>query len=63
MIRKSGVYGVQVGNDQEKDQSKRISHSKNRGGKNQIDDQVLTQRKLIISRKSSYFLIGGHSDN
>ena len=29
---------VQVGNDQEKAQSKRNSHSKIRGGRNQIDN-------------------------
>ena len=28
------IYNVQVGKDQEKDQSEKDSHSKNRGGKN-----------------------------
>ena len=37
---------VQVGKDQEKAQSERDSHSKNRGGKNM---------KHIVSRMSSYF--------
>ena len=32
---------VQVGNDQEKAQSEKDSHSKNRGGKNQTNNQVL----------------------
>ena len=37
------IYGkkVQVGKDQEKAQSERDSHSKNRGGKNQTNNQVL----------------------
>ena len=33
---------VQVGNDQEKAQSERDSHSKSQGGKNYIENQVLT---------------------
>ena len=32
---------VQVGKDQEKEQSERDSHSKNRGGKNQTNNQAL----------------------
>ena len=32
---------VQVGKDQEKAQSEKDSHSKNRGGKNQTNKQVL----------------------
>ena len=32
---------VQVGKDQEKAQSERDSHSKNRGGKNQTNNQAL----------------------
>ena len=32
---------VQVGKDQEKAQSEKDSHSKNRGGKNQTNNQVL----------------------
>ena len=32
---------VQVGNDLEKAQSDKYSHSKKRGGKNQINNQVL----------------------
>ena len=37
------VFGkkVQVGKDQEKAQSEKDSHSKNRGGKNQTNNQVL----------------------
>ena len=34
---------VQVGKDQEKVQSEKDSHSKNRGGKNQTNNQVLIQ--------------------
>ena len=41
---------VQVGKDQEKEQSEKDFNSKNRGGK-----------KPIVSRMSSYFPIGGHS--
>ena len=33
---------VQVGKDQEKAQSEKDSHSKNRGGKKQTNNQVLT---------------------
>ena len=32
---------VQVGKDQEKEQSERDSHSKNRGGKNETNNQAL----------------------
>ena len=32
---------VQVGKDQEKAQSEKDSHTKNRGGKNQTNNQVL----------------------
>ena len=55
---------VQIGNDQEKAQSERNSHSKNSkkgGGKTQIDNKVLILRKHIVSRVSSYFPIGDHS--
>ena len=45
---------VQVGNDQEKVQSERNSHSKNRGGKNK-----LTIRYLYLENIS--FPKGGHS--
>ena len=45
---------VQIGNDQEKAQSERNSHSKNRGGKNFIDNEVLILRKHIVSQVSSY---------
>ena len=40
-----GLKKVQVGKDQEKAQSERNSHSKNRGGKNQIDYLVLILRE------------------
>ena len=36
-------------------QSNRHSHSKNRCGKNKIDNHVLIQREHIVSRVSSYF--------
>ena len=36
-----GKKKVQVGKDQEKAQSEKDSHSKNRGGKNQTNSQVL----------------------
>ena len=49
---------VQEGNDQEKSQSERNSHSKNRGGKN---NRALILRNHIVSRVSSYFPIGSHS--
>ena len=39
LIRKK----VQVGKDQEKAQSEKDSHSKNRGGKKQTNNQVLIQ--------------------
>ena len=45
----------QVGKDQEKAQSEKDSHSKNRGGKNQTNNQVLYTMKHIVSRMSSYF--------
>ena len=48
---------IQVGNDQEKAQSERNSHSKNRGG----EKTKLTIREHIVSRVSSYVPIGGHS--
>ena len=34
---------IQVGNDQEKTQSEKDSRSKNRGGKNQINNHILIQ--------------------
>ena len=47
---------VQVGKDQEKAQSEKDSHSKNRGGKNQTIKQSGTYTmKHIVSRMSSYF--------
>ena len=35
---------VQVGKDQQKEQSEKDSHSKNRDGKNQINNQVLIMK-------------------
>ena len=47
---------VQVCKDQEKAQSEKHSHSKNRGGKKQTNKQLGTDTmKHIISRMSSYF--------
>ena len=46
---------VQVGNDQEKAQSEKDSHSKNRGGKKQTKNKVLIPRIHFVSRMSSYF--------
>ena len=48
---------VQVGKDQEKAQSERDSHSKNRGGKkpNQQSGTYMYTMKHIVSRMSSYF--------
>ena len=37
------IKKVQVGKDQEKAQSERDSHSKNRGGKKQTNNQALIQ--------------------
>ena len=39
--RDQSARKVQVGKDQEKAQSEKDSHSKNRGGKNQTNNQVL----------------------
>ena len=39
--QESYIKKVQVGKDQEKAQSERDSHSKNRGGKNQTNNQTL----------------------
>ena len=52
---------VQVGNDQEKAQPEKDSHSKNRGGKKQTNNKVLRPCIHLVSRMSSYFPIGGHS--
>ena len=50
---------AQVGNDQEKAQSERDSHSKNRGGKKTKSTlRHLYHEYIIVSRMSSYF---GHS--
>ena len=49
---------VQVGNDQEKAQSEKNSHSKNQGGGKKTR---MTLRYLLVSRVSGYFPMGGHS--
>ena len=46
---------VQVGKDQEKAQSEKDSHSKNRGGKNPNYQTGTYTMKHIVSRMSSYF--------
>ena len=46
---------VQVGKDQEKAQSERDSHSKNRGGKKPNKQSGTYTMKHIVSRMSSYF--------
>ena len=46
---------VQVGKDQEKAQSEKDSHSKNRGGKKQNQQSGTYTMKHIVSRMSSYF--------
>ena len=46
---------VQVGKDQEKAQSEKDSHSKNRGGKKPNQQSVTYTMKHIVSRMSSYF--------
>ena len=46
---------VQVGKDQEKAQSERDSHSKNRGGKKPNKQPGTYTIKNIVSRMSSYF--------
>ena len=46
---------VQVGKDQEKAQSEKDSHSKNRGGKKPNQQSGTYTMKHIVSRMSSYF--------
>ena len=46
---------VQVGKDQEKAQSEKDSHSKNRGGKKPNQQTGTYTMKHIVSRMSSYF--------
>ena len=46
---------VQVGKDQEKAQSEKVSHSKNRGGKKPNQQPGTYTMKHIVSRMSSYF--------
>ena len=53
MILKLGIKKVQVSKDQEKAQSERDSHSKNRGGKKPKSGTYTM--KHIVSRMSSYF--------
>ena len=46
---------LQVGKDQEKAQSEKDSHSKNRGGKKPNQQSGTYTMKHIVSRMSSYF--------
>ena len=46
---------VKVGKDQEKAQSEKDSHSKNRGGKKPNQQSGTYTMKHIVSRMSSYF--------
>ena len=48
-------YKYTEGKDHEKAQSEKDSHSKNRDGKKQTNNQVLIPCKHIVSRMSSYF--------
>ena len=50
-----GEKKVQVGKDQEKAQSEKDSHSKNRGGKKPNQQSGTYTMKHIVSRMSSYF--------
>ena len=50
-----GDKKVQVGKDQEKAQSEKDSHSKNRGGKKPNQQSGTYTMKHIVSRMSSYF--------
>ena len=49
------IKKVQVGKDQEKAQSEKDSHSKNRGGKKPNQQSGTYTMKHIVSRMSSYF--------
>ena len=52
---------VKIGNDKEMAKSeKNPTPYKIKVGKYKIDSEVLMLRKHIISRMSSYFLMGGH---
>ena len=51
----NGNEKVQVGKDQEKAQSEKDSHSKNRGGKKPNQQSGTYTMKHIVSRMSSYF--------
>ena len=44
---------VQVGKDQEKAQSEKDSHSKNRGGKKQTNNQILIPGNISLSPRFS----------
>ena len=54
-LHKRPYKKVQVGKDQEKAQSERDSHSKNRGGKKTNQQSGTYTMKHIVSRMSSYF--------
>ena len=49
------IKKVQVGKDQEKAQSEKDSHSKNRGGKKPNQQSGTYTMKHIVTRMSSYF--------
>ena len=53
--RRNAGEEVQVGKDQEKAQSEKDSHSKNRGGKKPNQQSGTYTMKHIVSRMSSYF--------
>ena len=54
-VRLGSCKKVQVGKDQEKAQSEKDSHSKNRGGKKPNQQSGTYTMKHIVSRMSSYF--------
>ena len=55
LVRLGACKKVQVGKDQEKAQSEKDSHSKNRGGKKPNQQSGTYTMKHIVSRMSSYF--------
>ena len=48
------IKKIQVGKDQEKAQSEKDSHSKNRGGKNQTNNQVLITKNQTNNQVLRY---------
>ena len=59
MIVKYTCVKVQIGNDQEKEQSESNFHSKKRVGKIQIDNWVLALRKTYRKPSEQLFQIEG----